>query len=70
MPPLLSWHVNIYNLSKRKHIVFVNDLTRLSLIIDGLRTGQLERLKERFLQPCKTKSFEPLGRMAPLSLSR
>lgn len=27
----------------------MNDLTRLSLIIDGIRTGQLERLKERFL---------------------
>lgn len=49
VPPLLSWHVNIYNLNKRKHIVFVNDLTRLSVIIDGIRTGQLERLKEKFL---------------------
>ncbi|WP_018759390.1 DUF6933 domain-containing protein [Paenibacillus terrigena] len=49
VPPLLSWHVNIYNLNKRKHIVFVNDLTRLTVIIDGIRTGQLERLKEKFL---------------------
>ncbi|TVX96267.1 DUF6933 domain-containing protein [Cohnella terricola] len=49
LPPLLSWHVNIYNLNKRKHIVFVNDLTRLAIIIDGIRTGQLERLKEKFL---------------------
>jgi len=49
VPPLLSWHVNIYNLNKRKHIVFVNDFTRLSVIIDGVRTGQLERLKERFI---------------------
>jgi len=49
VPPLLNWHVNIYNLNKRKHIVFVNDLTRLSVIIDGIRTGQLERLKARFL---------------------
>jgi hypothetical protein len=49
VPLLLSWHVNIYNLNKRKHIVFVNDLTRLSVIIDGIRTGQLERLKEKFL---------------------
>jgi hypothetical protein len=48
-PPLLSWHVNIYNLNKRKHIAFVNDLTRLAVIIDGIRTGQLESLKEKFL---------------------
>ncbi|WP_420798515.1 DUF6933 domain-containing protein [Paenibacillus dendritiformis] len=27
----------------------MNDLTRLSVIIDGIRTGQLERLKEKFL---------------------
>ena len=45
----LSWHVNIYNLNKRKHIVFVNDLTRLAIIIDGIRTGQIERLKEKFM---------------------
>lgn len=49
VPLFLSWHVNIYNLNKRKHIVFVNDLTRLAIIIDGIRTGQLERLKEKFL---------------------
>ncbi|MDP9701578.1 hypothetical protein J2T16_004520 [Paenibacillus intestini] len=45
----LSWHVNIYNLNKRKHIVFVNDLTRLAIIIDGIRTGQIGRLKEKFM---------------------
>ncbi|WP_128101515.1 hypothetical protein [Paenibacillus sp. DCT19] len=45
----LSWHVNIYILNKRKHIVFVNDLTRLAIIVDGIRTGQLERLKEKFM---------------------
>jgi len=49
VPPLLSWHVNIYNLNKRKHIVFVNDLTRLAIIIDGIRTRHLERLKQKFL---------------------
>ncbi|MGM1046971.1 MAG: DUF6933 domain-containing protein [Bacillota bacterium] len=49
VPPLLSWHVNIYNLNKRKHIIFVNDLTRLTVIVDGIRTGQLKRLKEKFI---------------------
>ncbi|PJN54345.1 hypothetical protein PAEVO_10660 [Paenibacillus sp. GM2FR] len=47
--PFLSWHVNIYILNKRKHIVFVNDLARLAIIIDGIRTGQLERLKDKFM---------------------
>lgn len=47
--PFLSWHVNIYILNKRKHIVFVNDLTRLAIIIDGIRTGQLEKLKDKFM---------------------
>lgn len=36
-------------MNKRKHIVFVNDLTRLAIIIDGVRTGQLERLKDKFM---------------------
>ncbi|WP_274362960.1 DUF6933 domain-containing protein [Paenibacillus thermotolerans] len=49
VPSLFSWHVNIYHLNKRKHIVFVNDLTRLSVIIDGVRTGQLTQLKEKFI---------------------
>lgn len=49
VPLLLNWHVNIYHLNKRKHIVFVNDLTRLSIIIDGIRTGQLAQLKEKFM---------------------
>ncbi|RIX50011.1 hypothetical protein D3P08_22350 [Paenibacillus nanensis] len=46
---LFSWHVNIYNLNRRKQIVFVNDLTRLAIIIDGIRTGQIERLKDKFM---------------------
>lgn len=50
VPNLFSWHVNIYQLNKRKHIVFVNDLTRLTLIIDGVRTGQLTKLKEKFME--------------------
>jgi hypothetical protein len=49
LPSLFNWHVNIYKLNNRKHIVFVNDLSRLSIIIDGIRTGQLALLKEKFL---------------------
>ncbi|UNK16148.1 hypothetical protein MNQ98_16580 [Paenibacillus sp. N3/727] len=46
--PLFSWHVNILQL-RRKHIIFVNDSSRLCLIIDGIRVGsQLGKLQERF----------------------
>lgn len=46
--PLLSWHVNIYPLNNRKHIIFINDLSRLCVIIDGVRSSQLTKLKEKF----------------------
>lgn len=45
---LFSWHVNILQLRK-KHIMFVNDLSRLCLIIDGIRSAQLDKLQEKFM---------------------
>ncbi|MFK7692110.1 DUF6933 domain-containing protein [Paenibacillus sp. HJGM_3] len=48
MSPLLSWHANIYALNNRKHIIFINDLSRLCVIIDGVRSSQLTKLKEKF----------------------
>lgn len=45
--PLFSWHVNILQL-QRKHIIFVNDYTRLCLIIDGVRSSQLNKLQDKF----------------------
>ncbi|WP_235949987.1 DUF6933 domain-containing protein [Paenibacillus apii] len=51
---LFNWHVNIYQLNNRKHIVFVNDLSRLCMIIDGIRAGQLTQLKEKFLSTLRT----------------
>ncbi|WP_442950108.1 DUF6933 domain-containing protein [Paenibacillus sp. HW567] len=36
--PLLSWHANIIQLNRRKHVLFVNDLSRLCLIIDGVKS--------------------------------
>jgi hypothetical protein len=46
--------VNIYKLNNKKHILFVNDLSRLCLIIDGIRTSQLSLLKEKFLITLET----------------
>ncbi|SDS73104.1 hypothetical protein SAMN05444162_2140 [Paenibacillaceae bacterium GAS479] len=43
-PSLFSWHANITKLNNRKHIIFVNDSSRLSVIIDGIRTAQLPKL--------------------------
>lgn len=45
--PLFSWHVNILQL-KKKHIIFVNDLSRLCLILDGIRSSQLNKLQDKF----------------------
>ncbi|GIQ70745.1 hypothetical protein XYCOK13_35690 [Xylanibacillus composti] len=49
---LFSWHVNILQLRK-KHIIFVNDLSRLCLVIDGIRSAQLGKLQEKFVAELK-----------------
>ncbi|WP_223070551.1 DUF6933 domain-containing protein [Paenibacillus caui] len=46
--PLFSWHANIIRLNNRKHILFVNDLSRLSVLIEGIRTAQLNGLIDKF----------------------
>ncbi|WGU96441.1 hypothetical protein QJQ58_09480 [Paenibacillus dendritiformis] len=50
--PLFSWHVNILQL-RRKHIIFVNDSSRLCLIVNGIRSSQLEKLQEKFVSELK-----------------
>ncbi|MGG6310355.1 DUF6933 domain-containing protein [Paenibacillus macerans] len=50
--PLFSWHVNILQLRK-KHIIFVNDSSRLGLIIDGIRSSQVGKLQESFMTGLK-----------------
>ncbi|WP_308634925.1 DUF6933 domain-containing protein [Paenibacillus silvisoli] len=52
--PFYSWHVNLYKLNNRKHILFVNDLTRLCVIIDGVRSSQLKLLQEKFVSTLRT----------------
>ncbi|GAB6931148.1 hypothetical protein JCM10914A_51310 [Paenibacillus sp. JCM 10914] len=44
---IFSWHVNILQL-RRKHIIFVNDASRLCLVIDGIRSSQVDKLQEKF----------------------
>ncbi|WII39957.1 DUF6933 domain-containing protein [Paenibacillus thiaminolyticus] len=46
--PLFSWHVNILQL-RRKHIIFVNDSSRLCLIVNGIRSSQVVKLQEKFI---------------------
>ena len=49
---LFSWHVNILQL-RRKHIIFVNDYSRLCLIVNGVRSSQLNKLQEKFITELK-----------------
>ncbi|KTD88473.1 DUF6933 domain-containing protein [Paenibacillus etheri] len=42
-----SWHVNIMQLRK-KHILFVHDESRLCIVLDGIRSGQADKLVEKF----------------------
>lgn len=50
--PMFSWHVNILQL-RRKHIIFVNDSSRLCLIVNGIRSSQVVKLQEKFLSELK-----------------
>lgn len=47
IPSFFSWHVNILQLRK-KHILFVNDASRLCLIVDGIRSSQANKLVDKF----------------------
>jgi len=47
--PFLSWHVNFFNLYGNKHYVFMNDLSRLSLTVTGIRKNQPEKMKEALI---------------------
>jgi len=49
---LFSWHVNILQL-KRKYIIFVNDASRLCLIVSGIRSSQINKLQEVFIKELK-----------------
>lgn len=49
-----SWHVNLVKINNRKHIIFVNDLSRLCVLVDGVRSGQLNSLKEKFFSTLST----------------
>lgn len=42
-----SWHVNIMQLRK-KYILFVHDASRLCIVLDGIRSGQADKLIEKF----------------------
>ncbi|MCQ6563292.1 DUF6933 domain-containing protein [Paenibacillus mendelii] len=46
--PFFSWHVNIFTLYGKKHYVFMNDLSRLSLTVKGIRSNST-KVQEIFL---------------------
>lgn len=45
---LFSWHANLVLLDRRKHVVFMNDLSRLSLTLTGIRSTHYKNLKDIF----------------------
>lgn len=45
-----SWHANVVVVNRRKHLIFMNDLSRLSLTIVGVRSTQYKNLKNIFLK--------------------
>ncbi|MEK5407678.1 hypothetical protein MKX36_17285 [Paenibacillus sp. FSL W8-0439] len=47
--PLNTWHANMFTLNRRKTIVFMNDLSRLSLTIVGFKKAQLKSVEELFV---------------------
>ncbi|WP_059053594.1 DUF6933 domain-containing protein [Paenibacillus senegalimassiliensis] len=49
---LFSWHVNILQLRK-KYIIFVNDSSRLCLVIGGIRSSHARKLQEEFITQLK-----------------
>ncbi|WP_160036939.1 DUF6933 domain-containing protein [Paenibacillus sp. An7] len=52
--PFFSWHANLVLVNRRKHVVFVNDLTRLSLTIPGIRSTQYKNLENIFKEHLKS----------------
>ncbi|SDS75675.1 hypothetical protein SAMN05444162_2200 [Paenibacillaceae bacterium GAS479] len=60
---LFSWHANIIKLNNRKYIVIVNGLSRVSVILGGIRSAQLPKLIQTFsttlLEYLKSEGIEP-----------
>ncbi|UVI29338.1 DUF6933 domain-containing protein [Paenibacillus spongiae] len=46
--PFFSWHVNFFTLYGKKHYVFINDLSRMSLSVTGIRSNST-KVQEIFL---------------------
>lgn len=51
--PFFSWHANLVFVNKRKHIVLINDLSRLSLTLAGIRSTQYKNLENIFKEQLK-----------------
>lgn len=46
--PFNSWHANIFLHNRKKNIVFMNDLSRVSLAIFGIKKAQYKHLHDIF----------------------
>lgn len=48
-----SWHTNSFILNRKKHIIFMNDRSRLSITVSGLRSNQYKDISGVFLSDLK-----------------
>ncbi|MBK5253348.1 MAG: plasmid pRiA4b ORF-3 family protein [Peptostreptococcaceae bacterium] len=51
--PLFSWHTNILRINRRKTIVLVNDASRYTVILYGLKAKDLKNIKELIIYAIK-----------------
>ncbi|MEK5144206.1 DUF6933 domain-containing protein [Paenibacillus sp. FSL M7-0134] len=52
-PPLNSWHASLFLLNRRKNIVFMHDISRLSITLFGIKKSQYNNLPVLFVQALK-----------------
>ena len=56
-PPLNSWHASLFLLNRRKNIVFMHDISRLSVTLFGIKKSQYKNLPSLFVQTLMESIF-------------
>lgn len=47
--PLFEWHAHLFVLNRRKGIILMNNLTRYSVVLNGLKAEQFKKFNELIL---------------------
>lgn len=45
---LNSWHANNFTMNRRKHLIFMNDHSRLSITVSGIKKNEYKDIKRLF----------------------